>query len=389
MPRGKRSGWGRVGLALMLAIAMGCGSQPPPVEPAPTADPAPSTFLAATPLDGQQQATSSADPVIGAPTTHAPVIGAPTGGPPPGGGPVVRVAAPGPAPGGSPFGQAEPSLGTLAVATGFLPDPQVVEGQAGGAVDARAIQGQCAGFIPQAPHFVIETTTPFAFLRIAVGSRGEDSTLVVQRADGSVLCNDDAQGLEPMVEGSFPVGRHRVWVGTYSQGARFPFRLGVSELRNFTNASLSDGPPPGPPPETPGGMEVANFAVRAGFTPDPLVYAGTAGGAVDASEWSAGCAGFVSAEPTHVLHATSRFPLLRLVVTSNVDTTLVVRRPDGTYVCNDDSEGLNPALDLQGVEEGAYKIWIGTYTQGQRGPYALGVSQRAQTRVADLHASGG
>ena len=58
---------------------------------------------------------------------------------------------------------------------------------------------------------------------------------------------------------------------------------------------------------------------------------------------------------------------------SDVDITLVVHRPDGTFLCNDDSEGFNPMVEGN-FSPGRYRVWIGSYAQGENGSYRLGLS---------------
>ena len=44
------------------------------------------------------------------------------------------------------------------------------------------------------------------------------------------------------------------------------------------------------------------------------------------------------------------------------DTTLLVNRPDGSWVCNDDDLGDgNPVLVITSAADGLYDIWVGTY----------------------------
>ena len=48
---------------------------------------------------------------------------------------------------------------------------------------------------------------------------------------------------------------------------------------------------------------------------------------------------------------------------SNVDTTLKVLAPDGTFHCDDDyhgSENLNPWLSLTPIT-GTYNVWVGSF----------------------------
>ena len=66
-----------------------------------------------------------------------------------------------------------------------------------------------------------------------------DITLVVQRPDGTYLCNDDSDGLNPMVEGPFAAGAYQIFVGAYSaEAAGASYRLGISELPTTTPTSL-------------------------------------------------------------------------------------------------------------------------------------------------------
>jgi hypothetical protein len=51
-------------------------------------------------------------------------------------------------------------------------------------------------------------------------------------------------------------------------------------------------------------------------------------------------------------------------VASDVDTTVVVRSPDGDWFCNDDTENLtdnNPGIVFESPVSGQYNIWVGTY----------------------------
>ena len=44
--------------------------------------------------------------------------------------------------------------------------------------------------------------------------------------------------------------------------------------------------------------------------------------------------------------------------------TLLVNAPDGSWYCNDDSNGLNPMVSWSSPRSGQYDIWIGTYGSG-------------------------
>lgn len=115
-------------------------------------------------------------------------------------------------------------------------------------------------------------------------------------------------------------------------------------------------------------------SVGPGFAPDPMVLSGSAGGPSQASSLDPTCRGYVGIIPSHTLQVSGAMPMLRIMARSDEDTTLVVRRPDGTYACNDDSDGLNPAVDLANVQPGAYNVFVGTYSSGRSATYQLGLT---------------
>ena len=63
------------------------------------------------------------------------------------------------------------------------------------------------------------------------------------------------------------------------------------------------------------------------------------------------------------------------MVNARSDLTLVVRRPDGSYACNDDGEGLNPIVVMQAAPAGTYQIFVGTFDDRQMSDYKLGISE--------------
>ncbi|MEM6914315.1 MAG: serine protease [Pseudomonadota bacterium] len=103
--------------------------------------------------------------------------------------------------------------------------------------------------------------------------------------------------------------------------------------------------------------------ITSGFTPDPLVYEIQAGGNLQASAAQKDCAGFVADAPDiRLTYEAGEFPL-RIYVESDADTTLLINRPDGTWLCNDDREegDLNPEILMRSPMAGQYDVWVGTY----------------------------
>ena len=68
------------------------------------------------------------------------------------------------------------------------------------------------------------------------------------------------------------------------------------------------------------------------------------------------------------------FSWLRIMTHSAGDTTLVIRRPDQTMICNDDYEGLNPGVE-SAFPIGIYEVWVGSYDRNDRLAYRLGITE--------------
>ncbi|MDH5493461.1 MAG: hypothetical protein OEY14_16020, partial [Myxococcales bacterium] len=100
-----------------------------------------------------------------------------------------------------------------------------------------------------------------------------------------------------------------------------------------------------------------------------------AGGSVNANTLDANCIGNVGAERNHVLTATAAFPSLRIMAGSQGDTTLVVQQPDGSYLCNDDTDMLNPVVPLSNAAAGDYRIWVGSIDPTATPAYTLGLTE--------------
>lgn len=141
-----------------------------------------------------------------------------------------------------------PAFGQVSLTAGFMPDPHVVSGTAGGPVHAQQFNSSCRGYVTPQPSHVVMSRSGFQQIRFIVNSSA-DTTLVVMLPNGQVLCNDDGgSGMNPLVAGSSPPGPIRIWVGTYRQGTMSPYNLGISELGHVGTANI---PAPG------GGVVVA------------------------------------------------------------------------------------------------------------------------------------
>ena len=129
--------------------------------------------------------------------------------------------------------------------------------------------------------------------------------------------------------------------------------------------------------------------LRAGFTPDPHSVTVSAGGEIDSTRASADCtAGYITSRPQFSLRYTPDGRPLYIGATSDVDSTIVVRTPNGQWICNDDSDGsLNPLATVTEPRRGRYQIWVGRFgTQSELSPAVLHISEIA---AATEEASGG
>jgi hypothetical protein len=127
---------------------------------------------------------------------------------------------------------ADPNFGTLNLASGFTPDPQVVAVRSGGQINAATISRSCQGFISNVPDVRLNYTAGALPLIISVAADA-DTTLVVNGPDGSWYCDDDGgvNGMNPMVRFNAPgSGQYDIWIGTYGNASLQPARLNISEL---------------------------------------------------------------------------------------------------------------------------------------------------------------
>lgn len=134
-----------------------------------------------------------------------------------------------------------------------------------------------------------------------------------------------------------------------------------------------------------GGSDSASSAVTLsgpGFAATTV--RGTAGGPQPGSALGGDCIGQFPASPQHTVTVGAAIPMLRVLVNGgpDADTTLAVRRPDGTVLCNDDSgdpgNSLNPVIEIANAAPGEYQVFVGGYSTGDTwASYALGFSEQA------------
>jgi hypothetical protein len=119
--------------------------------------------------------------------------------------------------------------------------------------------------------------------------------------------------------------------------------------------------------------------LASGFLPDPASAPITAGGSVPAGDSMPECRGYVTSAPDLNLYWNGSGSRLRLFFVpdgATDDTTLVVSTPNGDWLCNDDTYGLNPGIDIDGAPSGVYAIWVGSYMPEQFIPGTLYFTER-------------
>lgn len=115
--------------------------------------------------------------------------------------------------------------------------------------------------------------------------------------------------------------------------------------------------------------------LEGGFTPDPHTTELIAGGSIQVEGQGAGCTGYIASAPdVDLMFVAGQLPL-NIYVTSEEDTTLVINLPDGSWYCNDDANGFNPAAAFASPQSGLYNIWVGTYDADSNAAATLKISE--------------
>lgn len=109
-----------------------------------------------------------------------------------------------------------------------------------------------------------------------------------------------------------------------------------------------------------------SVSLQAGFLPDPRTRTVQAGGD-NYFSGGGGCPGggwFANAPDYRVNYRAGGYAL-SFYVRAPGDTMLLINDPTGTWYCNDDYQGLNPALVFNNPRSGQYDIWVGTYNRSR------------------------
>jgi hypothetical protein len=266
---------------------------------------------------------------------------------------------------------------------GFPLDPFLVSVQGGGPAAASTFAQNCAGYVPANPTVTVDFKGKADVLRVFFHSDG-DPTLVVQTPDGKFVCNDDTNRLilDPTVEISKPgPGHYDVWVGSAAAHDLVPGFLAFTTRSDMNAARLDPASlvkRAAAPEMLPMRDRLVNAAKRVeqaaatvksadAFSAGgkPVTKEFTASGDLPAVELQTGdtlCGGLVNATPDFAFDWSGDAKSLTILAEANGDTTLLVRTPDGTFLCADDADGnrnLNPLLAIAKPAAGRYLVWIG------------------------------
>lgn len=112
-----------------------------------------------------------------------------------------------------------------------------------------------------------------------------------------------------------------------------------------------------------GAPRYGSHSLAPGFTPVPARYDALSGGDIDVKSLRLGdnCLGYAASDPDFLIELTGDFNRITFLVASEEDSTLIINLPNGSWACNDDTNGLNPALVFHNAPPGSYRIWIGSY----------------------------
>jgi len=276
----------------------------------------------------------------------------------------------------------------------------------GPGIDATSLGEGCSFFIPNRPDVVInweaqEGVDALKFFFLSMG----DPSLMLVTPSGKVLCNDDLNPLvlDPYIEVQNPeAGRYVAFLGSYESDAVYPGFLVTTSL-NFNPATMDlnqlfprQVDPRGVPEKV--SMDLLEADSPDAATPSggklsssdlPFTQTFTAGGEIGAfnlDQPNTSCTGFISAVPTFRFEWDDDASQLVMFFESNVDTTLVVRAPDGAFQCNDDfkgSENINPWLSFTpGV--GTYYVWVGSFSPDVQAEGTLTITNDANAAPAVL-----
>jgi hypothetical protein len=272
---------------------------------------------------------------------------------------------------------------TINPEAGFPLDPFIMSLQGGGPVEASTLAKACKGYITQNPTVSLEYKGKADMLKVFFYSDG-DPILMIQTPDGKMLCNDNTNAalLDPTVTLTKPAqGKYDIWVGSALARDLIPGFLvftghndvhaGKLALQELVKRPTLVEVLPQRDRLTSAAARVkeALAAVKTAekLAPGsvPLTAQVTAEGNLPIPELATGdtlCGGLVSVAPSYAFDWSGQTKAIGAMFEGDGDATLIIRTPDGKFVCADDVAGsanLNPLVLLGDPAAGRYLVWIG------------------------------
>jgi hypothetical protein len=175
-----------------------------------------------------------------------------------------------------------------------------------------------------------------------------------------------------------------------------PFEAGITLGQTLQEALAAASPPPplvaepptraiAPPaagfrqPNVTASPAFGEISLKTDFDPDPWRVQLTAGGN-DFLDGKLGvdCKGYIdAAQPDFVLNYSAGKYDLFFYADSDADTGLIIRTPDGNWVCNDDglNRGLDPTVQILRPKSGKYGVWVAVIETPNTSPATLLISE--------------
>ncbi|HEY8427178.1 MAG TPA: hypothetical protein VIL20_02340, partial [Sandaracinaceae bacterium] len=114
---------------------------------------------------------------------------------------------------------------------GFLPDPRVDPGVAGGPIDVALLGGGCRGHVEARPSHVLTLRDDFDYFRVTVRDASAPVTLVIRAPSGEYFCSAPDEGPPVVERDAWPAGRYPIWVGSREAGATPRYSIEYTETR--------------------------------------------------------------------------------------------------------------------------------------------------------------
>jgi len=120
-----------------------------------------------------------------------------------------------------------------------------------------------------------------------------------------------------------------------------------------------------------------------GFVLDPFFVSVNGGGKVDASTLDDACVGWISERPVVQLNWSGTAEFAEAFIYSDHNPSLVIEAPDGSFICNDDTNDLllDPTIEVANPPTGTYNIWIGNIDNQGLIPAVLVLTSRSEVNT--------